>query len=84
MVAYVVDADDRAPVDPAALNRHLAATLPAHLRPQRLRKIPHLPLGPNGKTDKSALAATAAAAVDDAPRDRARRGRRHVYPPRRT
>ncbi|MGW3569508.1 amino acid adenylation domain-containing protein [Streptomyces sp. NPDC000941] len=89
LVAYVVDADERAPVDPAALNRHLAATLPAHLRPQRLRKIPHLPLGPNGKTDKSALAAmatatAAAAAVDDAPRDRARRGRRHVYPPRRT
>ncbi|GHC35473.1 non-ribosomal peptide synthetase [Gemmobacter nanjingensis] len=44
-------------VDRAALEAHLAATLPAHMRPARLIACPALPLSPSGKVDRAALPA---------------------------
>nr|APD71690.1 non-ribosomal peptide synthetase 2 [Streptomyces sp.] len=55
LVAYIVESDAGAPVEPAALRGCLTERLPSHLVPQRLRKIPALPLGPNGKIDMAAL-----------------------------
>jgi amino acid adenylation domain-containing protein len=40
---------------PAALRRHLAATLPAYLVPHRFAWLPALPLNRNGKIDERAL-----------------------------
>jgi acyl-CoA ligase (AMP-forming) (exosortase A-associated) len=43
------------------LQRHFAAELPAHLRPSEVRWIDALPLSPNGKIDRAALATGLAA-----------------------
>jgi acyl-CoA ligase (AMP-forming) (exosortase A-associated) len=39
------------------LQRHFAAELPAHLRPSEIRWVDALPLSPNSKIDRAALAA---------------------------
>ena len=39
------------------LERYFAAELPAHLRPSEIRWVDALPLSPNGKIDRAALAA---------------------------
>jgi len=50
---YVADSG----VDEAALTKHLADTLPAYARPQRLISVDDIPVTPNGKTDRRALLA---------------------------
>ncbi|GAA2356702.1 hypothetical protein Cme02nite_50080 [Catellatospora methionotrophica] len=76
LVGYV--SGDRAP-EPGELRAQLAERLPEHLVPARLVRLAALPLSPNGKVDRTALAARletdlAAAAPDarhTAPRDAA-------------
>ncbi|KMK66289.1 hybrid non-ribosomal peptide synthetase/type I polyketide synthase [Puniceibacterium sp. IMCC21224] len=43
------------PVDPDALNAHLAAVLPAYMIPRRIFVVDSLPLTSNGKIDRKAL-----------------------------
>jgi acyl-coenzyme A synthetase/AMP-(fatty) acid ligase len=43
------------------LQAHFAAELPAHMRPSEVRWVEALPLSPNGKIDRAALAAEASA-----------------------
>ncbi|QKV94598.1 amino acid adenylation domain-containing protein [Streptomyces sp. NA02950] len=54
LVGYYV-ADD--PIDPARLRAHLGATLPEFMIPAHFLRIDHIPLTPNGKTDRKALPA---------------------------
>ncbi|MGX1760966.1 amino acid adenylation domain-containing protein [Streptomyces lydicus] len=56
LVAYVVESDTGTRVEPTALRGHLTKRLPAHMVPQRVKKVSSLPLGPNGKIDTAALA----------------------------
>ena len=74
LVAYATTGS--APLDAAALRRHLEACLPAHMVPSAFVLLDRFPLSPNGKVDRKALprpeAARAAAPQDDdaAPRTR--------------
>jgi amino acid adenylation domain-containing protein len=52
LVAYVAGDDTK---DEASLRGWLAATLPSHMLPSRLVRLPGLPLTPNGKVDREAL-----------------------------
>ncbi len=54
LVGYVV-ARRGAVVDPAALRRHIAETLPAQLVPSTVVVLNSLPTSPNGKLDRRAL-----------------------------
>ncbi|KPI18992.1 amino acid adenylation domain protein [Actinobacteria bacterium OK074] len=54
LVAYLV-ADGPAGPDPAAVRRHAADALPAHMVPAALAVLDRLPLTANGKLDKAAL-----------------------------
>ncbi|MGH3754123.1 MAG: amino acid adenylation domain-containing protein [Pseudonocardiaceae bacterium] len=54
LVGYVV-AMSGASVDPVAVRRHAAATLPDHLVPAAVVALPSFPLLPNGKLDRRAL-----------------------------
>ncbi|WP_441251395.1 amino acid adenylation domain-containing protein [Kitasatospora sp. McL0602] len=54
LTAYVVA--DPAVCSTRGLRAHLADHLPAHLLPQQIHYLPHLPLTPHGKLDRSALA----------------------------
>jgi hypothetical protein len=54
LLGYVVRAG-AAEVDTAALRRHLADRLPAHVVPNRVLLLDALPVSPNGKVDRSAL-----------------------------
>ncbi|NEA49305.1 non-ribosomal peptide synthetase, partial [Streptomyces sp. SID10815] len=64
LVAFVVPAPG--PVTPAAaLRERLAAVLPAHLVPDAISTVEHLPLTPSGKVDRRALTDRAPTAGDD-------------------
>ncbi|QNS09248.1 non-ribosomal peptide synthetase [Streptomyces xanthii] len=63
LAAYAVPVAGRAP-DPADWRRLLAATLPAHCVPASFTPLDALPLTANGKLDRTALPAPAAAADD--------------------
>ncbi|MET7704208.1 amino acid adenylation domain-containing protein [Streptomyces sp. NPDC005485] len=54
LVAYVVPAPGAAP-EPAALQRHLALSLPDYMVPAGYVPLPELPLNANGKLDVKAL-----------------------------
>ena len=60
LAAYVVMADG-VTADTAPLRPYLARFLPAFALPARITAVPEIPLGPNGKTDRRALAAAASA-----------------------
>lgn len=62
IVAHVVT---RTP--PAELRAALRSRLPSHLLPARVHRVPHIPLLPDGRTDRRALAALTAPASDPAP-----------------
>jgi amino acid adenylation domain-containing protein len=67
LLAFVVLAPD-ALVDGAALRRELAYTLPPHMLPSSVRVVGEMPMTPNGKVDRRALAAyTASPIVSGAP-----------------
>ncbi|MFJ6194825.1 amino acid adenylation domain-containing protein [Micromonospora sp. NPDC092111] len=74
LVAYLVARTGTAP-EPAELRRHLAASLPQAVLPTDFVALDRLPLSPNGKVDRAALAAldapeaTREAAVDTSPTD---------------
>ena len=55
---------DAVDLDPAALRDHVAQRLPAHMVPERIAVLPWLPLGANGKVDRTALT-TLVGAVDN-------------------
>ncbi|MEW5928133.1 MAG: amino acid adenylation domain-containing protein [Gemmatimonadota bacterium] len=62
LVAYFVPATGDAP--PAAeLRRHLAERLPEYMVPSLFVPLEHIPLTPNGKTDRDALAAAGASGI---------------------
>jgi amino acid adenylation domain-containing protein len=61
LAAYVVPAADPAPAV-EELRRHLARLLPAHALPATIVALPQLPLAPNGKLDRRALAELSIAA----------------------
>jgi amino acid adenylation domain-containing protein len=52
--AWVVG-ESAAAGDSAALRRHLAERLPGYMLPATIEWLPHFPLTPNGKVDRSAL-----------------------------
>ncbi|MFB6392421.1 amino acid adenylation domain-containing protein [Polymorphospora sp. 2-325] len=52
LLAYLVAGPDLSFVD---LDRHLAAALPAYMRPHRIHLVDALPLNANGKVDQDAL-----------------------------
>ncbi|OEV12823.1 non-ribosomal peptide synthetase [Streptomyces nanshensis] len=56
-----------ADLDPTSLRDHAAAYLPAHMLPDRITVLPWLPLGANGKVDRSAVAAAAGLGQSDTP-----------------
>jgi amino acid adenylation domain-containing protein len=68
LIAYVV-AEPGAPVDPAAVRRQAARTLPDYMVPAAVTVLDALPLSPNGKLDRRALPAPdfGAAAGDPEP-----------------
>jgi amino acid adenylation domain-containing protein len=57
LAAFVVPRPGAAP-GAAELRRFAAAILPPHLVPRSFAEVPGLPLGPNGKLDRSALASS--------------------------
>ncbi|ANS63556.1 amino acid adenylation enzyme/thioester reductase family protein [Streptomyces lincolnensis] len=56
---------DRAPVDPVDVGDHLAERLPVYMLPAALHVVDDLPLTANGKVDRKALAARAAATASE-------------------
>ncbi|MFJ8313369.1 MULTISPECIES: amino acid adenylation domain-containing protein [unclassified Streptomyces] len=58
---------DAVDLDPAALRGHAAERLPAHMVPERITVLPWLPLGANGKVDRTSVAALAGAAENKDP-----------------
>ena len=70
LVGYVVPASDSEPCDVEQLREFLRSRLPGHMVPNRLMTIPAVPLGVNGKVDRSALPAPVhvpAQAAEDRP-----------------
>ncbi|MFF2654334.1 amino acid adenylation domain-containing protein [Streptomyces sp. NPDC058045] len=55
LVAWVVPADDGAPLDTAEVRSALRSRLPDHMVPSALVPLPAIPLTPNGKVDRAAL-----------------------------
>lgn len=55
IVAYVVPATDRQPIDPAALSDFLATRLPDYMVPGHIVELSSLPVTANGKVDRAAL-----------------------------
>ncbi|MGV4982339.1 amino acid adenylation domain-containing protein [Streptomyces sp. NRAIS4] len=68
LVAYVVPEPHQPAPDPAALRKALARTLPDHMVPAAFVTLDLLPLNPNGKLDRAALPAPAAAGTSGTPR----------------
>nr|WP_285439659.1 amino acid adenylation domain-containing protein [Streptomyces sp. ISL-11] len=73
LVAYVTPASadaaaEAGPPDPAALRAHVASTLPAAMVPAAVVVLDAFPAGPNGKLDRAALPAPAAAVTGGAGR----------------
>ncbi|MGO3325938.1 amino acid adenylation domain-containing protein, partial [Gordonia sp. (in: high G+C Gram-positive bacteria)] len=62
LAAFVVAGPDA--VDTSGVRRRLAAVLPAHLVPTVVMQVETIPLSPNGKIDRRALAALPVAATD--------------------
>ncbi len=63
LVGYIVEG---VPVTDAALAGYVGAALPDHMVPGTWMRLERIPLGPNGKVDRTALPAPAAAAPADA------------------
>jgi amino acid adenylation domain-containing protein len=63
LLAYVVGGD----ADPARLRAYLAEELPSYLIPAQIVPIGRVPLTPNGKVDRAALAESAQPAVSGPP-----------------
>ena len=63
LVAHVVG--ELADVTDAALRAHLALTLPPHMLPRRIVRLPRLPRTSSGKTDRAVLAHGLPAATTD-------------------
>ncbi|MDK2126024.1 non-ribosomal peptide synthetase [Parachitinimonas caeni] len=61
LVAYYTSTPGMAPPAPAAVRAHLARQLPGHMLPAAVLALDHWPLSPNGKLDRKALPAPAAA-----------------------
>ncbi|MFE6664953.1 amino acid adenylation domain-containing protein [Streptomyces sp. NPDC057697] len=55
LVAWLVPADDNAPLDTTAVRSALRSRLPDHMVPSALVPLPEIPLTPNGKVDRTAL-----------------------------
>jgi acyl carrier protein len=55
LVAFYV-ADDHATVPTSELRSHLLATMPGYMVPAAFESLPTIPLNPNGKVDRRALA----------------------------
>ncbi|MEU8655047.1 condensation domain-containing protein [Streptomyces sp. NPDC048737] len=73
IVAHVVT---RTP--PAELRAALRSRLPSHLVPSCLHRVPHIPLLPDGRTDRRALAALTAREPDVPPAPSPREGARRA------
>ena len=73
IVAYVVGGP---PAGPPEIRRMLAATLPAHLVPHRVRRIVRMPVTDHGKLDRAALADLPELPADAGPRGRTARSPR--------
>ena len=71
LVAYVVPADHRAPLDIDALRTALRSALPAQMVPSDIVVLDRIPLSPSGKVDRAALPEPVQGDrdEDDAPRD---------------
>src|SRR5690606_33189204 len=57
LIAFVVPENAEKPVDSDELRRALQAQLPRFMLPARIVAVDHIPLTPNGKTDRKALLA---------------------------
>jgi amino acid adenylation domain-containing protein len=57
LVAYITARSKTAAPDPMALRKILAGQLPGYMVPSRIILLPDMPLNPNGKIDRPALAA---------------------------
>ena len=78
LTAYVVAASGmQEGLDASELRRHLSAKLPAYMVPAAFIELPALPLSPNGKLDRRALAAPATLPAAAAP---LAAGTEHVAP----
>jgi amino acid adenylation domain-containing protein len=69
IVAFIVPADPAAAAEPliARVDAHVAARLPAYMRPSAILPLVALPLTPNGKIDRSHLIAIELPAKPQAP-----------------
>ncbi|GGQ91239.1 non-ribosomal peptide synthetase [Streptomyces althioticus] len=68
LMAFVIPTPAPEAVDPAELVGWVAARLPGHMVPARVRVVDGLPLTPNGKVDRERLLESAPAPAPGAPR----------------
>ena len=78
LVGYVTGRDGVLP-DPAEVRAQLANELPGHMVPAAVVPLESLPLGRNGKVDRTALPVPAAAAAGPGPRDETERRLHEIW-----